>query len=108
MTSDGNWPVPGLPYGRRKLTLVGRAHASKVSFLAQPRTHTAGQLRALATDRSRSLTRRWRAMHSARIGFSNSLAKVVARAACADEQILRNEGSTIRRSWQRSATTDIG
>jgi hypothetical protein len=47
-------------------------------------------------------------MHSARIGFSNSLAKVVARAACADEQILRNEGSTIRRSWQRSATTDIG
>jgi hypothetical protein len=30
------------------------------------------------------------------------------RAACADEQILRNDGSTIRRSWQRSATTDIG
>ena len=43
-----NWPGPGFPGGRRKLTLTGRAIAPKVSFLAPPRTHTDGQERAVA------------------------------------------------------------
>jgi hypothetical protein len=47
---DGLWP--GLPVHSRvrQLTLAGRAHGSKVSFLAWPRTHTGGHFQSY--DRS--------------------------------------------------------
>ncbi|WP_158289068.1 hypothetical protein [Rubrivivax albus] len=47
---DGNWPGPGFPGDRRKLTLAGGAIALKVNFLPPPRTHTDGQERAVAND----------------------------------------------------------
>lgn len=37
-----SWPGPGFPLGRRKLTLAGPIHASKVSLPAWSRTLTAG------------------------------------------------------------------
>lgn len=52
VATDRNWPGPGFPGGRGKLTLAGSAIASKVRFLAQPRTHTGGQKPPAANDRS--------------------------------------------------------
>jgi hypothetical protein len=46
------WPGPGFPRGRSKLNLAGRVLAPKVSFLAPPRTHTAGHLRTFAYVRN--------------------------------------------------------
>jgi hypothetical protein len=53
-TNAGNWPGPRFPYGRHELTLAGRADESRVSFLARPRTHTAGHYPTLATGRRRA------------------------------------------------------
>ena len=55
-STDRNWPGPGFSWGRRKLTLAGRAHAAKVSFLARPRTHSGGHY-----EKSSVMTRPWKA-----------------------------------------------
>jgi hypothetical protein len=44
LTAGSSWPGPGFPRSRRKLTLIGRAIAPKVSFLARPRTQHWRQL----------------------------------------------------------------
>ena len=41
------WPIPGLPGPLRKLTMAGRARASKVSLLARLRTHAPGHILTL-------------------------------------------------------------
>ena len=57
----GSWPLPGFPGGCRKLTLAGRAIASRVRFLASPRTHSHWRLGTVAHDR----LVRWQALKSA-------------------------------------------
>ena len=42
-----NWPGPGFPGDRRKLTMPGRAIAPKVRFVAPARTHTDGHQQSL-------------------------------------------------------------
>ena len=44
--SGGYWPIPGLRRRHRKLTLPGRARASKVSSQARLRTYAVGQFRS--------------------------------------------------------------
>jgi len=39
---DRFWPIPGFPGLLRKLTMAGRARASKVSLLARLRTYAPG------------------------------------------------------------------
>jgi hypothetical protein len=36
------WPIPGIPFGSCKLTLIGAALESKISLLVQPLAHGPG------------------------------------------------------------------
>jgi len=59
LADDSLWPKVPVRGLRRQLTFVGRAHASKVNFLARPRIHTAGHKRSVdATPGSRRSRRK--------------------------------------------------